>query len=608
MLDKINSSNTDIIYTRYFPTSSFYTYYLNNYNKEENVKELLFNIEEILHKLSIPIQNYHFLIQSLYYLLQNCNIVIKYDLNNFLGNNINCTINFNYIIILNNNTVFQFNINTIEKLLYGNELLPYLFNLSIKQEIPNQAIFLTNPKSIDLQLVKNYKINIPQLSNTSLISHSNLRNNLFESLGKMKSNRLSRRSSSVKKNRKSKEKMLLRKRESLHYCTDSDLFIAKKRENNKCKNNKLSNKSDNLERRKSLIKNNNSHGSFKRLNNEIISKYYLFQKEKDQFNYLISQSCAIIENSDNLNIQTEKIKLKKFFNGKYFKNLYQRINIFQNNIKDYCSNEDYEFKSDQGHIYNKKWNFGVKNSKPLYIGQSIKKDTSNNSSIGQNNLSEKNISINNSKSMPNELLKPKVDVPTTQTTPINIESQVNESNRSLKSEFDQSIQILKETTLSVNVKSNEDNCSEKDNKSNSVNIIEKSIVLPSNEVATLENANPVMNNSNTRRNRRTKHSRSSAVCLSSNDIKDILDESKHNETPSSNSANDKNKTIRYELSKEQLERKKLLSRDYYHPSLTTLNSTQFCYNEYYPSVRLPTIQRSSQFLQQQWINNRRLNV
>ncbi|OUM67637.1 hypothetical protein PIROE2DRAFT_4928 [Piromyces sp. E2] len=592
MLDKINSTNTNIIYSRY-TTPYYYTYYLNCNNKEESVKELIFNIEEILHKLNISIENCHLLIQSLYYLLQNCNIVVKYNINN-IGNNINYSVNFNYIIILSNNTVLQFNINTIEKFLQGNELLHYLSNLNIKQDIPNQAIFISNRKNIDTQLIKSHKNCIPQLSDTSLISYSNLRNNLFESLGKMRSNNINKGSTSIKKNRKSKEKMLLRKRESLHYCTDSDLFIAKKLENNKCKNIKLSNKCDNL-RRKSLRKRRSSHTNFKRLNNEIISKYYFFQKEKEQINYLISKSCTFDEKADKELLQSEKVKLKKIFKGKYFKNLYQKINIFQNNLKDYCNIENYEFKSEQGCMSSKIRNFGIKNTKPLFNNPPLKKIIP----IAQSNLSEKasntlNTSKNiSSKNISSELLKPKIEKPITHS----------------KSDLNQSLEVLKVSSLSLIKKNNEESCIEKDVKLNPVNnIIEKSNVLSSNEVVSLENTNPMMTNTSSRRNKRTKHNRSSAVCLSSNDIKDILDESKHNEASSNNTNNDKSKTIRYEVSKEQLERRKLLSRDYYHPSLSTLNSTQFCYNEYYPSIRLPSIQRNSQLLQQQWINNRRLNV
>ncbi|ORX50645.1 hypothetical protein BCR36DRAFT_583230 [Piromyces finnis] len=392
--------------------------------------------------------------------------------------------------------------------------------------------------------------------------------------------------------------MLLRKRESLHYFTDSELFIERKRENSKKSSMKNSSKGDNLTQ-KTYKRSNSNHGNFKRLNNEIISKYYLYQKKKEQLSNLINQSCEVIEKSDNQIFQPEKIK--KIFKGKYIKNLCQKINIFQNNLRDYCNNENYEFKLDQGH---KIWNFSLKSPKSISINQLCKKKLSNNSSLSQNNSNEKPINISN------ELLKSKVDIiPTIQTTPINIEFQINKNNLYLKSELNKSLQALKRTTLSENKKNNEENYLEKDNKpsSNPVNnIIEKSSVLQSSEVASLENANPVITNS--RRNKRTKHNRSSAVCLSSNDIKGILNETKRNDTTPNNSEDKEQKSTHQKFSKEQLERRKLLSRDNYHPSLTTLNSTQFCYNKYYPSISLPSIQRSSQFLQQQWINNRRLNV
>ncbi|KAG4103511.1 hypothetical protein H8356DRAFT_928727 [Neocallimastix lanati (nom. inval.)] len=264
------------------------------------------------------------------------------------------------------------------------------------------------------------------------------------------------------------------------------------------------------------------------MNDELISKYYFYQEGLGHFKVLVNHSCLFTDNQMNLDGLSDKEKVKMFFKGKYFKNLYQKINVFQNNLRDYVNSENHEIKQD------------------------------------------KNISNN--------------IVSTTQITAVNVENLPNITSNS-NSEI--------------------------------------------NNIST-EQVNLTSSANSSKRNRRSKHNRSSAVCLSSNDIKGILEQTRKNEVPSNSnsmssytmerSLNDSTKYQRgyiassSTISKDSMERRKLLSRDYYHPTLSTLSSTPFCYSDYYPTIRLPLMPRSSSFYStkqqthQPWINPSKLNV
>ncbi len=160
-----------------------------------------------------------------------------------------------------------------------------------------------------------------------------------------------------------------------------------------------------------------------------------------------------------------------------------------------------------------------------------------------------------------------------------------------------------------------------DDSSSTFNSTEKINVLPETKFNTTESSS-VMNSCNAKKSRRAKHTRSSAVCLSSNDIKGIWSQSKKIDNSQSSKCESStsnyilesslNDSIKYEgncrheilLTNESLERKKLLSRNNYLPSLTTLNSTQFCYNDHYPTVSIPFFQRSSKVVHS-WNNLRK---
>jgi len=545
---------------------------------------------------------------------------------------------------------------------------------------------------------------------------------------------LNKRTYTIKKNRKIRERNLLKKKESLHNISSGDSSIAKKKGvNNKMSLSYLYNKNINM--KKGGIKKYSFHSNFKRLNNKIVSKYYLYQKGKKQFKIFIN-NYSLMEDQVNFNSLSDKEKVKNFFKGKYFKNFYQKINYFQNNLREYVNNENNEAKQDHNCFCNKILNINFKNSKSKQSGyQFNKKNNSFSSSLSQTNLSENRSNetnfldsiksdhnqvsiIENSNKInddtPSNLsisyisfnstsLSPKVVAASAVTTTINVENS-QYSNNKFKVELNQSIKYLKNstkyqnqnfgnkitekkesknikkdviinnenidnnnnitntnsttttTTTTTNNNNNKNNINNNNhsieslrkqsiNKSStSKDVIEKSIVLPSSEVIkpslptnsdSIINSNSLekeinsISNTSLKRNRKSKHSRSSAVCLSSSDIKGILDQTKKEEISSNQSIKSSrtvernlNDSIKYQkgffntsISKDSLERRKLLSRNNYHPSLVTLSTTQFCYSDYCPSIRLPLMPRSSSFYsarpqlkQQPWINHNKLNV
>jgi len=115
---------------------------------------------------------------------------------------------------------------------------------------------------------------------------------------------------------------MLIKRKSRYLSTDSDHFLVKRRESDRGKNLKY------LSHNNCTIKRSTSHGQIKRLNSGIFSKYSLYQKDKVQFKILVNQSNLDGKN-DTSTVLTEKVKLKTIFNGKCFKNLYQKSIIFK---------------------------------------------------------------------------------------------------------------------------------------------------------------------------------------------------------------------------------------------------------------------------------------
>jgi len=445
---------------------------------------------------------------------------------------------------------------------------------------------------------------------------------------------------------------MLIKRKSRHLSTDYDRFLAKKRENDMGKSLKY------LSYNNGTLKRNTSHGQIKRLNNGILSKYSFYQKDKVQFKFLINQSN--LDSQNDTSVLTEKIRLKTIFNGKYFKNLYQKINHLQNNLRDYVNNESKEIKSEQDCICNKLLNFGFKSTKsntfsyPWNFSQinrkninlnekSSLKDVISNSNNESDSKSSQTNNIINSKVKP-IVPSPKIKTADTVVNPVNVESKSEEcASKDLKTELNETVKKLKESSWKLqNKKVNNDDSYDKQNLEKSTDIessikvdkklskdvsstndiIEKTIILPATEIVPSENSSSISLSS--KKNRRVRHTRSSAVCLSSNDIKGILDQTKKNddtqlskyETSSSSYSLESrlNDTKKYEgncrrevlQTNESLERKKLLSRDNYQPSLTTLNSTQFCYNNHYPTIRIPFIPRSSQTTtQQSWNNCRR---
>jgi len=438
---------------------------------------------------------------------------------------------------------------------------------------------------------------------------------------------------------------MLIKRKSRHLSTDTDRFLTKKRENGMGKNLKY------LSHSNSTIKRNTSHGQIKRLNNGIFSKYSLSNKDKVQFKFLINQSNLKGQN-ESTSVLTEKIKLKTIFNSKYFKNLYQKINHIQNNLRDYVYNESKELKPEQD-ICNKLLNFGFKNTKSNTLNNSWNFSQINKKNISLNEKSNHRDVIPNSKNdsdsksshtnnLSNTSIKPiipspKIKATNTVISPVNVESKSEEcTSKDLKTDLSQSVKKLNESSSKLQNKkvNNDDSCDKfnleknTDDKNNSkidrvqskevssTNvIIEKTIVLPETEVVPSENSG-APDLSNNKKNRKGRHTRSSAVCLSSNEIKGILDQSKKNKDSLSSKSKPEGKlndTVKFEgscqrealLTNESLERKKLLFRDNYQPSLTTLNSTQFCYNNHFPTIRIPYIPRSSQTTQQSCNNSRR---
>jgi len=435
---------------------------------------------------------------------------------------------------------------------------------------------------------------------------------------------------------------MLIKRKSRHLSTDSDRFLTKKRENGMGKSLKY------LSHNNGTMKRNTTHGQIKRLNNGFFSKYSLSKKDKVQFKFLINQSNLKGQN-ESTSVLTEKIKLKTIFNGKYFKNLYQKINHIQNNLRDYVYNESKEIKSEQ-EICNKLLNFGFKNTKLNTLNNSWNFSQINKKNINLDEKSNLRDVIPNSKkdsdsksshtnNLSNTSIKPiipspKIKAADTVISPVNVESKSEEcASKDLKTDLSQTFKKLNESSSKPQNKkvNNDDSCDKynleknTDVKNNSKidreqskevsstnDIIEKTIVLQETEVIPSENSG-TPDLSNNKRNRRGRHTRSSAVCLSSVEIKGILDQSKKNKDSLSSKSeleSSLNDTIKYEgncrreilLTNESQEKKKLLCRDNYQPSLTTLNSTQFCY---YPAIQIPFIPRSSQKAQQSCNNNRR---
>lgn len=716
--------------------NSFY-YYILKINNEMQIQELLKELINIIQQTNS--QNCHLIMQTLYYILQRSNIIIKYNYNpnqvytlsDIISSNLS---NFNYLFILNKQIMFQFNYRTLEDLLKNENKLQYItYKLNLNQNIPNQAIFISYNK-YEILLLKS-KLNRNEetrkiCDGSVIIQNDNLfkSNNPFKLLNNKRNANVNKRTLSIKNNRKINE-TILRKKESIHNITNNDSFITKKKEGNKGKTLKYLNKK-NLNIKGLKVKRGSIHGNLKKLNNEFISKYYFYQEGMGQFKILVNHSCLFMENHMNLDGLSDKEKVKMFFKGKYFKNLYQKINVFQNNLRDYVNNENHEIKHDQNTLSSKLLTIGLKNSKSFNNLQmdypSLNKINTLNLSLSQSNLSEKNtvrnitlksnkITKTTSKSDNNDsndnninnylysksssrtdntlnlsdtnLLNTKylsldANASTTQITTINVE---NLPNNKYSTEFNQSIKSLKDTTDNQNTKENlKENLKEnpkenhhntgnsfsnkqtsnidkeaidfKDNNndlkskfnqnfSSQNNLIEKTNIISSNEIVTpsiTSNSNSEINNisseqvnltssaNSSKRNRRSKHNRSSAVCLSSNDIKGILEQTKKNEVPSNSnsmssyamerSLNDSTKyhrgyiTTNPTISKDSIERRKLLSRDYYHPTLSTLSSTPFCYSDYYPTIRLPLMPRSSSFYstrqqtQQPWINPSKLNA
>jgi len=443
---------------------------------------------------------------------------------------------------------------------------------------------------------------------------------------------------------------MLIKRKSRYLSTDSDHFLIKRRESDRGKNLKY------LSHNNGTIKRSTSHGQIKRLNSGIFSKYSLYQKDKVQFKILVNQS-NLDGKDDTSTVLTEKVKLKTIFNGKCFKNLYQKINHIQNNLREYVNNESQELKLEQNHICNKLLNFGLKNTKsntfycPWNFSQLGEKSNlrdiifNSNCKSDSKSLQSSNLSTTESSIKP-IALSPKIATVDTETKSISVETKSKEcSSKELKTEISQTDKEIKESSLKTQnkeinsdepqndssefAKSTDKEVSSKivENHSNesssTCDIAEKTNVIPEVKTNVTENGSIISPPCNTKKNRRAKHTRSSAVCLSSNDIKGILGQSKKfddsqsskRETSSSNYVLERslNDSIKYEgnchrealLTNESLERKKLLSRNNYQPSLTTLNSTQFCYNDHFPTVRIPFMQRNSQTVQQSWNNYRR---
>jgi len=397
---------------------------------------------------------------------------------------------------------------------------------------------------------------------------------------------------------------MLIKRKSRHLSTDTDRFLTKKRENGMGKNLKY------LSHSNSTIKRNTSHGQIKRLNNGIFSKYSLSNKDKVQFKFLINQSNLKGQN-ESTSVLTEKIKLKTIFNSKYFKNLYQKINHIQNNLRDYVYNESKELKPEQD-ICNKLLNFGFKNTKSNTLNNSWNFSQINKKNISLNEKSNHRDVIPNSKNdsdsksshtnnLSNTSIKPiipspKIKATNTVISPVNVESKSEEcTSKDLKTDLSQSVKKLNESSSKLQNKkvNNDDSCDKfnleknTDDKNNSkidrvqskevssTNvIIEKTIVLPETEVVPSENSG-APDLSNNKKNRKGRHTRSSAVCLSSNEIKGILDQSKKNKDSLSSKSKPEGKlndTVKFEgscqrealLTNESLERKKLLFRDNYN--------------------------------------------
>ncbi|ORX80930.1 hypothetical protein BCR32DRAFT_293571 [Anaeromyces robustus] len=686
------------------------TYSLKSYNKETTIQDLLLDFVNIIYCNNYQrCNNYQkrdILLKFLYHILQKTNFILKFNFKidkNLKFNAIPNT-NCNYLFILNDNTILQFNFNFIEKLLTNEKKLSFLYYyLNLNQDIINNNFSYNNHFDFLLRNQNSYQVgaNNQKIFNTSLYVHtnnmctktianlSNLSNNLFKSFNTKNSNE---RVISIKNNRKNKEEFFMNKRKSFH----SDINFS------------------NVNIKKINSKRNRFHSNFKKLNYEISSKYHLYQKEKEQFKSIISQAYSMMDKSNDNIYLSDKDKVKKFFKGKYFKNLYQKLNLLQNNLRDYVNNENYDFKSEQGHFCEKF--LGLKNIKPINCNMSQqchlnhidnKKNTlTTTTSLAPFNLSEKSINkdivnINQTKfnNISNEsnstnlsvfhfslkpyCLSPKVTSAVTITTTINIESQTNNNNnKDIKEEFNHSIQILKDSTqfqcISNNdlnhnktlvengivdeVNNNNLNHSEKNSvneiitsyndtrdvhnnkeksfQTSNVDVIEKSMELSSKEIFNTsftnnsnnlllksdvstnnESVKDIKSSSNVKKNRRSKHNRSSAVCLSSNDIKGILKQTKKEDInckPIPPSKRNLNESIKYHennnvsySNKEYSERRKLLSRNCHHPSLNIINTSQFCYNDYYPSVRLPFNPRNPSFYQQQqqqWINRRRLNV
>ncbi|KAL6600672.1 hypothetical protein U3516DRAFT_911700 [Neocallimastix sp. 'constans'] len=716
-------------------------YYVFKINNEIQIQELLKELVNIIQQTNS--QNYQLLIQTLYYILRRSNMIVKYNYKPnkvYLSSDIKRSdlADFNYLFILNKQILFKLNYNTFEELLKNNNKLQFItYYLNLNQYIPDQAIYTSNNK-YELLLVRS-KLNrneeTKKICYDPIIQNDNLSksNNPFKLLNNKSISNINQRTLSIKNNRKIKETKILRKKESIHNITNNDSFITKKKEGNKGKALKYL-KKKNLSIKGLNIKRGTIHGNLKKMNDELISKYYFYQEGLGHFKVLVNHSCLFTDNQMNLDGLSDKEKVKMFFKGKYFKNLYQKINVFQNNLRDYVNSENHEIKQDKNISSNKILTIGLKNSKSFNNLQmdypSLKKINTLNLSLSQSNLSEKNtirnitlksnnttkattknndnndnnnnnnennINYLNSKSSSRtgntnnlsdtNLLNTKylsLDniVSTTQITAVNVE---NLPNSKYSTEFNQSIKSLKDSTENRISKENPKEKTKenpKENQHNTVNtptnkqtrnidkevfdfnnnnndlkskfnqefssqnnLIEKTNIISSNEIVSpsvTSNSNSEINNISTeqvnltssanssKRNRRSKHNRSSAVCLSSNDIKGILEQTRKNEVPSNSnsmssytmerSLNDSTKYQRgyiassSTISKDSMERRKLLSRDYYHPTLSTLSSTPFCYSDYYPTIRLPLMPRSSSFYStkqqthQPWINPSKLNV
>eukprot|EP00833_Pecoramyces_ruminatium_P018140 jgi/Orpsp1_1/1192172/evm.model.d7180000091076.1 len=238
------------ISSNYKPTIFYYNKLRNN-NKENQVQEILFELVDIINSSYNQTQDYHILIQVLYNILQNSNILIKCNFNtSFIFHNIpkfldqtniiKLSTTYNYLFIMNNKIILQFNNNIIENLLKDNEKLKYLLcHLNLVQDIPNQALYISNDR-LDSNLIKKNMLKSVKdkklIDYPVLIHNINLSNNInpFKSLDK-RNESLRKRKFSIKKNRKINGRKLLEKKEKFYNMYSNNYFIAKKKEINKGK-------------------------------------------------------------------------------------------------------------------------------------------------------------------------------------------------------------------------------------------------------------------------------------------------------------------------------------------------------------------------------------